>query len=160
MKNNYMSTIPSDLEVARTELVLLRAEVKRLQEENQQLKQALNNAKDASPVMRCSLKRTLKLVHQCCMELVRWGSRWLLKMGNKCRVFPSLKKVWELLNQESWSLSDIFPSDLKPPKPPKPKRIPLPHRTDRCGYHFIDEATARWWRYLVPPEFKQGDASG
>jgi len=102
----------------------LQAEIERLRAENQQLKdqlaeaqQKLREAKDTSPVVRPSFKRTIHLVHQACMSLERCGRKWLLKMGHLQRTFASLKEIWQLLNQKDWVLTEIFTTPSKVVKP-------------------------------------------
>jgi len=107
-----------------TETNPLQAEIERLRAENQQLKeqlaeaqQKLREAKDTSPVVRPSFKRTIQLVHQACMSLERCGRKWLLKMGHLQRTFASLKEIWQLLNQKDWVLTEVFTTPSKVVKP-------------------------------------------
>lgn len=110
----------------------LKAEIEKIKSENVQLakdaanaRTALRRAKNPQPVERPSVKRILSIVNDAYMslkqlfngfKLVKGKGRvpkccgWELSMGNlKRRRFHSLKEIWELLTQEEWFLSDIFP---------------------------------------------------
>jgi hypothetical protein len=127
------------------EIQTLKSENERLKAENEQLKQELmeakvnlRRAKNPSPVEKPSFKRVLRLVWDACMNLKKVAGGWLLTMGKLERKFKSLKLIWELLTQENWYLSDIFPPQKKPTAfkdaaPRLPKRYP----------HFTQ-------KYLVP----------
>jgi len=132
------------------EIKLLQQKIQQLELENQELKVALQNAKDPTPIVRFSFKRVAQLVRQCCMELLRWGSGWLLRMGNhRARKFKSLKDIWNLLNQEDWCLSDILPPDLPPPLPPKSVKLPLPKLESKETFPYVSKWQAEWSRILV-----------
>lgn len=93
---------------------------------------ALRQAKDASPVVRPSWQRVIKLVHEACMNLERLKSGWLLKLGHQVRRFKNLKQIWDILTAEEWFLSDIFPPE-KPvytaaPKLPFRAPVLLPYK--------------------------------
>ncbi len=110
--------------------------------------------------MRLSLKRVLRLAHHACMDLERTVGGWILKMGDKARKFRRLADIWDLLSQDEFILSEIFPPEKliavdliqppkrrKRPKPPEKKTRPLmPH-----GHPLAGE-TAKQVRPSYPPE--------
>lgn len=102
----------------------LLAQIERLKAELIEARMQLRRAKDPTPLVRVSWKRLINLVHDACMDLSRVGSRWQLRLGKLTRLFRSLREIWELLIQEDWYLSDIFP----PAPPPKSVEPRLPHR--------------------------------
>jgi hypothetical protein len=114
------------------EIIALRKEVSKLKQENEiikkdldQAKQILRRAKDISPIMRLSLQRVLRLAHQACMDVKRTVGGWILKMGNKARRFRRLADIWDILSQDEFYLSDIFPEDqLIAPELILPARLP------------------------------------
>ncbi|VEP18057.1 conserved hypothetical protein [Hyella patelloides LEGE 07179] len=119
------------------EIIALKKEVQKLQAENQVLKkdlevakQVIRRAKDISPLMRISLKRVLRLVHDACMDVQRTVGGWILKLGDKARKFRRLADIWHILSQEEWYLEDIFPQDkliaIDLIQPPKPRKTPTP----------------------------------
>ena len=72
------------------EIIALKCENSRLQQENELLqkdldraKQIIRRAKDISPLMRISLKRVLRLAYDACMDVKRTVGGWILKMGSK-----------------------------------------------------------------------------
>ncbi|MBW4534991.1 MAG: hypothetical protein KME09_13730 [Pleurocapsa minor HA4230-MV1] len=88
--------------------------------------------------MRLSLQRVMRLAHQACMDIKRTVGGWILKMGNKARKFRRLADIWDILSQDEWYLSDIFPKDklialdliqaprpIKKPTPAEKKTFPL-----------------------------------
>ena len=94
-------------------------------------KQIIRRAKDISPLMRISLKRVLRLAHDACMDVQRTVGGWILRMGDKARKFRTLAHIWDLLSQDDFLLSDIFPEDkliavelIKPPRRRKPRQLP------------------------------------
>lgn len=87
----------------------LEKEIAALREQLKAAENTVRRAKDPNPVQRPSLKRVFKLVHDACMTLTRKANGWLLKLGNKERVFKRLTQIWELLLTDDWSLGDIFP---------------------------------------------------
>ena len=127
------------------EIAALRRENARLREENENIqkdldraKQVIRRAKDISPVMRLSLKRVLRLAHHACMDVQRTVGGWILRMGDKARKFRRLADIWDLISQDDFLLSDIFPEDklvaidlILPPRPrkkltpPEKKTFPL-----------------------------------
>jgi hypothetical protein len=123
------------------EIIALRKEVSKLRQENEiiskdldQAKQILRRAKDISPIMRFSLQRVMRLAHQACMDVKRTVGGWILRMGNKARKFRRLADIWDILSQDEFYLSDIFPEDqLIAPElilPPRlPKRPTPPEKT-------------------------------
>lgn len=91
-------------------------EIEQLRAENQELRSQLARAKNPDPVKRPSFGRVLRLVRNACMELERSAEgKWVLSMGQVSRTFARLREIWEILIQEDWNLSDIFPL-------PKPER--------------------------------------
>ena len=117
----------------------LKAEVEKIKAENAQLakdaanaKTALRRAKNPQPVERPSVKRMLSIVTDAfmCLRQVFKGSKlnkdgkslvpkpcgWELSMGNLKRKFRFLKEIWDLLTQEYWFLTDIFPPVPAPKK--------------------------------------------
>jgi transposase-like protein len=115
------------------EIIALRKENAQLRQENEilskdleQAKQILRRAKDVSPIMRLSLRRVMRLAHQACMDVQRTVGGWILRMGNTARKFRRLADIWDLLSQDEFYLSDIFPEDkliavelIVPPRMPK-----------------------------------------
>ncbi len=86
----------------------LYQEIERLQTEVTRLKEIIRNAKDTTPVQRVTYHRVLRLAREACMDLVKEGKKWILKMGNLTREFKTLRQIWEVLIQDDWILSDIF----------------------------------------------------
>ncbi|MBW4535926.1 MAG: hypothetical protein KME09_18470 [Pleurocapsa minor HA4230-MV1] len=100
------------------EIIALKTEVHKLRQENEiikkdleQAKQIIRRAKDISPIMRLSLQRVMRLAHQACMDVKRTVGGWILKMGDKARKFRRLADIWDILSQDDFYLSDIFPED-------------------------------------------------
>jgi hypothetical protein len=132
------------------EIIALRKENSQLRQENEilskdleQAKQILRRAKDISPIMRLSLRRVMRLAHQACMDVQRTVGGWILRMGNTARKFRRLADIWDLLSQDEFYLSDIFPEDKliavelivpprmpKRPMPPEKKTFPLISREE------------------------------
>jgi multidrug efflux pump subunit AcrA (membrane-fusion protein) len=103
----------------------IERENKLLKKDLDQAKQILRRAKDISPLMRISLKRVLRLAHDACMDVKRTVGGWILKMGDKARKFRRLADIWDLLSQDEFYLSDIFPEDkLIAPELILPARLP------------------------------------
>jgi transposase-like protein len=127
------------------EIVALRRENAQLRQENEivskdleQAKQIIRRAKDITPLMRISLKRVLRLAHQACMDVQRTVGGWILRMGKKARKFRRLADIWDLISQDDFHLSDIFPEEKliavelivparlpKRPMPPDKTTFPL-----------------------------------
>jgi hypothetical protein len=127
------------------EIIALRRENAKLRQENEiitqdleQAKQIIRRAKDVSPLMRISLKRVLRLAHDACMDVKRTVGGWILRMGDKARKFRRLADIWDLLSQDDFYLSDIFPEEKliavelivparlpKRPTPPEKTTFPL-----------------------------------
>lgn len=103
----------------------IKADLSRSQSEASDLRRALAQAKDPSPVKRCSLKRVQALATNACMAVQRVASGWLLKFGRLERHFRFLGQIWQILLQEDWALSDVFPSE--PSKQQKALRLPFRH---------------------------------
>jgi hypothetical protein len=127
------------------EIIALKKENAKLRQENEiiskdleQAKQILRRAKDISPIMRLSLQRVMRLAHQACMDVKRTVGGWILRMGDKARKFRRLADIWDLISQDEFYLSDIFPEDQliaielivparmpKRPMPPDKTTFPL-----------------------------------
>ncbi len=64
------------------------------------------------------------------MDIKRTVGGWILKMGGKARKFRRLADIWEILSQDEWHLSDIFPEEKLIPldkiQPPRPRKRPTP----------------------------------
>ncbi|MGL5939363.1 MAG: hypothetical protein ACRC2S_03090 [Waterburya sp.] len=108
----------------------LEKENKLLQKDLEQAKQIIRRAKDISPVMRFSLQRVLRLAHQACMDVQRTVGGWILRMGDKARKFRRLADIWDILSQNDFLLSEIFPSEkliaVELILPPRPRKRPTP----------------------------------
>ena len=150
IESQSSNTFDSDLDVPfddapeptyaqlQREIIALKRENAQLQQENElvkkdldQAKQIIRRAKDITPLMRISLKRVLRLAHDACMDVKRTVGGWILKMGNKARKFRRLADIWDLLSQDDFLLSDIFPKDrliavelILPPCPRKKTILP------------------------------------
>lgn len=112
----------AELERLKAELGQASAEIKRLTAENQGLRRTVTEAKDPSPIKRCSFKRVAALATSACMTLKRLRSGWLLKLGHLERRCRSLREIWEILIADDWELSSVFPAEIKP-------RFPKRHPT-------------------------------
>jgi hypothetical protein len=77
------------------------------------------------------------------MEVKRTVGGWILRMGDKARKFRRLADIWDLLSQDEFYLSDIFPEEKliavelivparmpKRPMPPEKKTFPLISREE------------------------------
>lgn len=117
----------SEVEKLKAENKKLKAQVETLQDELREAKTQLRRAKDPLPYQKPSFKLVSRLVWDCCMKLKKTVGGWLLSMGHLERKFKSLKQIWELLTQDEWLLSDVFPSpsDSKSARPRLPKRFPI-----------------------------------
>lgn len=136
---------PESIAQLQREIIALKRENAELKQENELIKkdldiakQIIRRARDISPLIRISLKRVLRLAHQACMEVQRTVGGWILKMGSKARKFRRLADIWDLLSQDEFLLSEIFPKDKlvavelilpprrrKKPSPPDKKTFPL-----------------------------------
>jgi hypothetical protein len=98
-------------------------DIEQLLRELAEAKLIIRRARDASPVVRPSLKRLMPLVHEACMNLKRIPGGWQLSLGHLRRRFWRLLDIWNLLTQEEWLLSEIFPpGNDRPPR--RPRRWP------------------------------------
>lgn len=98
-----------DMQSALAEIARLRAENKRLHEEN-------SRAKDISPVRKPSFLRVSRLAQSACLDLCKTPNGWLLSMGkNLKRKFSKLQEIWELLIQKDWHLMELF--EVREPEP-------------------------------------------
>lgn len=127
---------PSSAQLQR-EIAALKRQNARLEEENRSIKrdldhakQILRRAKDVSPIVRFSLKRILRLAHDACMDVQRTVGGWILRMGSKARKFRCLAHIWDVLSQDDFKLSEIFPEDelvaIESILPPRPRTRPAP----------------------------------
>lgn len=103
----------------------LEAENERLRAELARANAIIRRAKDINPVQRPSWRRVIKLVEDACMSLERIRGGWLLRMGHLVRRFGALKQIWEILIQEDWYLSDIFPPATEQSPPAARPRLPM-----------------------------------
>lgn len=108
-----------------TKVSQLEAENKRLEAESSALRRTIAEAKDPSPVKRCSFKRVMALASAACLSLQRLRSGWLLKLGHLERRFRSLGQIWQILIQEDWALSDVFPPSPTAQRPRLSERHPV-----------------------------------
>lgn len=115
-----------EAEIKRSEAELKRseAELKRSEAEAAALRRTVAEAKDPSPVKRASLKRVQALAASSCLSLQRLRSGWLLKLGHLERRFRSLGQIWQILVQDDWALSDVFPPSAAFQQSP---RLPFRH---------------------------------
>ena len=149
------------IEELKREIIALKTENVRLKQENEMVKKDLDiakevirRAKDITPLMRISLKRVLRLAHDACMDVQRTVGGWILKMGKYARRFRRLADIWDILSQDEWYLSDIFPKDklvaldlILPPRPRK-KPVPLLKKT----YPMISREEVLWRRRTGLPK--------
>ena len=133
----YGDAPESTLAQLQKEIIALKRENAELKQENELIKkdldiakQIIRRARDISPLMRISLKRVLRLAHQACMDVQRTVGGWILKMGSKARKFRRLADIWDLLSQDEFLLSEIFPKDklvaVELIQPPKRRKKPSP----------------------------------
>lgn len=115
--------LKDELKRSEAELKRSEAELKRSQSEAADLRRAIAIAKDPNPVKRCSLKRVQALASNACMAVERLNKGWLLKFGRLERHFRFLGQIWQILIQEDWALSDVFPPE--PPRQQKAPRLPF-----------------------------------
>ena len=112
-------------EKLKAEIERLKAGMDQLAKELRDIRVRFRKAKDPRPVERPSLKRVMPLVADACMNLCRVRGGWELSMGRLKRRFRQLKEIWEILIQEDWHLSDVFPPP--PDKRQHRPRLPLRH---------------------------------
>lgn len=115
---------PRQMEQPLDELERLKAENERLTRELAEARTAIRRAKDPTPVQRPTRERIEKFAADAFIRLERVKGGWLLKMGKLVRHFRFLRQIWEILTQEDWVLSDLFP----PQKPRATARPRLPYR--------------------------------
>ena len=127
---NY-AQLQRELAALKRQNALLQQENEAVKKDLDHAKQIIRRAKDISPLMRISLKRVLRLAHDACMDVQRTVNGWILKMGSKARKFRTLAHIWDLLSQDDFLLSDIFPEDkliaveqILPPRRRKPRQLP------------------------------------
>ena len=151
----------SAIERLKREIIALKTENARLQQENEMVKkdldiakQVIRRAKDVTPLMRISLKRVLRLAHDACMDIQRSGRGWILKMGSKARRFRRLADIWDILSQDEWYLSEIFPEDkliaLDMILPPRPRKKSAP--PEKKTYPLISRAEVLFRRRMGMPK--------
>jgi hypothetical protein len=97
------------------------------------LKKKIRNAKDISPVERTSFARVRRLAREACMEIHRQGKQFILSMGKTTRAFRKLRQIWDLLIEDDWYLSDIFPQLDPDRKEEKPTGTPCKY----CGQSIL-----------------------
>ena len=108
----------SDLDVALAEIARLRAQNAELLQQVRSAKQTINEAKDITPVQRCSFIRVLRLARAACLDVTKSiAGGWILSMGDLRRTFKSLHEIWRLLVPGEWHLSDLFHPPEKVPTP-------------------------------------------
>ncbi|MEG5234327.1 hypothetical protein [Microcoleus sp. AT9b-C3] len=108
----------SDLDAALAEIARLRAENAELLQQVRSHKQTITEAKDITPVQRCSFIRVLKLARAACLDLSKSiTGGWVLSLGTLQRTFKSLYEIWRLLVVGEWNLSDLFNPPEKVPTP-------------------------------------------
>ncbi len=134
----------------RRENLELKQKNQKLEEELKEAKQTIRYAKNISPLMRISLKRVLRLAADACMDVKRTAGGWILKMGNKARKFRRLADIWDLLSQDDWQLSEIFPEDKLVPinkiLPPRRRQRPTPPNIQPTP--FISRNIVRSWKEI------------
>jgi hypothetical protein len=93
----------------------LEAENERLTEALRKARVTIANAKDIDPIQRLSEKRVAKMAASACLKLVRHKVKgWVIRMGNAYQWYQSLWDIWAILSKESWALSEIIPSSIRP----------------------------------------------
>ncbi|MEG4302185.1 hypothetical protein [Microcoleus sp. D3_18a_C4] len=108
----------SDLDAALAEIARLRAENAELMQQVRSHTQTINEAKDITPVQKCSFIRVLKLARAACLDLTKSiTGGWVLRLGSLERKFKSLYEIWRLLVVGEWNLSDLFHPPEKVPTP-------------------------------------------
>ncbi len=102
-----------------TEAEVLLEKYRRLLEENEKLKDELNEkqtiinrAKDITPVVRPRTNRVFKVLWDVGMGLSRVADGWILEQGELRRKFKRLSTVWELLTNARNRKCDIFINEL------------------------------------------------
>ena len=121
----YISQLEAEIQILKNSLQqkeaenqIIQQQYQELEQENQRLteelteaKNIIRRAKDISPVMRLSLKRVKRLAHHACMDVKRTVGGWILSMGRVARKFCRLADIWDIISQDDWNLSDVFPDD-------------------------------------------------
>ncbi|NJK51242.1 hypothetical protein HC931_26895 [Candidatus Gracilibacteria bacterium] len=102
-----------------------------LEKQNARLKEKIRNAKDISPIERISFARVRRLAREACMEIARQGKQFILSMGKTTRAFRKLRQIWDLLIEDDWYLSDIFPQLDPDRKEEKPTGTPCKYCFER-----------------------------
>lgn len=102
-------------EEALRRIAELEAENERLTEALRKARVTIANAKDIDPIQRLSEKRVAKMAASACLKLVRHKVKgWVIRMGNAYQWYQSLRDIWAILSKESWALSEIIPSSIRP----------------------------------------------
>ena len=140
---NTVSQLEAEKEASIEQYRRLQQENENLKKDLDRAKQIIRRAKDASPIMRLSFKRVMRLAHHACMDVQRTVGGWILRMGDKARKFKRLADIWDLISQDEFILSEIFPPEklvdvnlIQPPKrrkrpePQQKKTFPLMHPED------------------------------
>ena len=151
---NTISQLEAEQELARQRYRELERENQILKKDLECAKQVIRRAKDASPVIRLSLKRVLRLAHHACMDVQRTVGGWILKMGDKARKFRRLADIWDLISQDEFILSEIFPPekliDVNLIQPPKRRKKPEPPEKKTRPLMRPEDVIRNRTMYLVP----------
>lgn len=87
----------------------LESELEEAQDECRQLKEAINRAKDMRPWQRPSLSNVRILASRAFLDITKVAGGWVVSMGSSIgKKFKTLRDIWIILTQESWSLHDDF----------------------------------------------------
>ena len=84
---NTVEQLEAEREASIEQNQRLKQENNRIKKDLECAKQVIRRAKDASPIMRLSLKRVLRLAHHACMDVQRVAGGWILRMGGLARKF-------------------------------------------------------------------------
>lgn len=109
---------PSELDAVLAEIARLRAENQELMEQVRSYKQTIYEAKDITPVQKCSFIRVFRLARAACLDLCKSVTGgWVLSLGSRSRTFKTLYEIWRLLVPGDWFLSDLLDPPEKVPTP-------------------------------------------
>lgn len=117
--------LEAELKRSQAELNHILTKNEHLTAENQSLRRTVAEAKDISPIQRPPFNRVKALAANACMTLQRLPNGWLLKLGHLERRFRFLKQIWQILIQDDWALSDVFPPEPPAHRPRLPFRHPV-----------------------------------
>lgn len=140
-------TLKRDLDRKKDALIeRLREEADELYKIIGALRKQIINAKDPSPFKRLSFLKVARYVGGLGFNIVREKSSWVLSMGSILnRKFKNLREIWDLITQEDWHLSDIFPQTSADP-PPKQVSPKLPQRHPPL-VPSMNASTTAFWRH-------------